>query len=270
MFGAAVDDAIRAHAEAAFPAESCGLVLRGDDGKARYRRYENTADAPQMAFRIHPDALLQAQVDGDLLAVAHSHPPPAPACPSMPDMQAQSDMALPWAIAPVGEGGDAAVPFWFGEQAPRPWLAATGKNPLDALLGLPYRHGVTDCYSLCRDYYRMAHGLLLPEQPRGWGATGPGVNEYDWYALLHGRFGFAEVPPSEARVGDALLIQIGSRFINHAAVLVAPGIILHHPGGDRAWDPTRLSRRDAASRWMAHVRKVIRHQSRFEPAEKDD
>ena len=70
--------------------------------------------------------------------------------------------------------------------------------------------------------------------------------------------GFEEVAPADAAVGDALLMQVRSPVPNHAAVLVEPGVLLHHPGGSRPWDPGRLSRRDVAARWTPHVARVLR------------
>ena len=239
-----------------FPNEHCGAVIDyGEDGWG-YVPCENTAENPAAAFRIDPAKILRWQKAGTLLAVVHSHPAPAPACPSMADMTAQAAMAVPWGIVPVHKDG-ADKMFWFGDQVPRAHL---GKG-IEGLIGLPYRHGVTDCYSLIRDYYREVCGISLPDQPRGWGALGPGVNEYDWYSLLHEQFGFQDVPMADARPGDSLLLQVQCKFVNHAAVIVDSGLLLHHPGGRVAWEPGRLSKRDTIARWLPFVTKVLRHRS---------
>ena len=247
---------IAAAAVECYPNESCGVVLAVKDGGYRFLPCENQAENPATSFEINPDKILEWQKAGLLLAVVHSHPPPSPACPSMPDMTAQAAMAVPWGIVPVHEDGADKL-FWFGDQVPRPHL---GKG-VEGLVGLSYRHGVTDCYSLIRDYYREVWGISLPDQPRGWGAKGPGVNEYDWYSLLHRKFGFEDVAMADAKIGDSLLLQVQCEFVNHAAVIVGDGLLLHHPGGVMAWDEARLSKRDTIARWLPYISKVLRHKA---------
>ncbi len=253
MFPAAVIEAAQAHAEAEYPRESCGLVVV-ENGASIYVPCENLAEVPEQTFSIDKNILLAAQKADTLQAVIHSHPDPAPACPSMPDMEAQVRMAIPWGIVPV-TGWSALAPFFWGTDETRPWLQ-TGK-----LTGLPYRHGVTDCYSIVRDYYQVQWQLTLPEQPRGWGRDGPGVNEFNWYELLYKEFGFEVITFAEARPGDALLFQVGRSVINHAGVITEPGVMLHHGGGDKPWDPMRLSHHDPVSRWSQHLRYILRHRS---------
>jgi len=258
MFPAAVLDAARAHAARAFPAESCGLALRA--GRAfKYLPCENLAPDPKTRFEIAPKVVLKAQKSGALAAVIHSHPAPLPACPSEADMRAQVAMGALWGIVPVGEEGDAGEVFFFGDQAPRPWRAAARAGDLEALVGLPYRHGVTDCFSLLRDYYAAVAALDLPEVPRGFTSAGPASETHDYYAELHESYGFAPVELQQAAPGDALLLQIRADHINHAAVLVSAGEMLHHPGGAHAHEPQRLSRREPAARWGEYIARVVRH-----------
>ncbi len=243
----AVLAAMRSHAEAEFPRESCGLLLEGAAG-AEYQACPNAAASPETAFRIDPRAL--AAAGERLLAVVHSHPPPAPPCPSAADMRQQIAMALPWHIVPVGEGGDAAEPFAFGDQA-----RATDRP----YVGRGYRHGVDDCYSIVRDWYARERGLVLADQPREW-AWWADDGHPDLYERGFAAAGFVEVSPAEAAVGDALLIAFGARAaVSHAGVIVEPGVMLHHPSGAGPHDPNRLSRRDPIARWQGHVRRVLRH-----------
>ena len=239
----AVEDAM-AHAaeEAAAGRESCGLVFGGG-----HRRCANVAPDPAAGFQVAPSDLLEVQRSGLPWAVVHSHPHPLRACPSELDMIQQQATGRPWAIVPVGAGGDPEEPFWWGPEV-----------PLRPLVGRPYRHGVTDCYSLVRDWWLTERGVELPDHPREWawweaGAEGPDLYERHFRAA-----GFREVAGAEAGVGDCLLLQVRASTPNHAAVIAAPGIVLHHPGADRPHDPGRLSRRDVLARWTPHVARVVR------------
>ena len=238
---AAVSAAAQQHAAAAAPEESIGLVVGG-----RYEPQANIADNPREHARVDPDALLEAQRAG-LQAVIHSHPHPAPPCPSLQDMRAQLACAVPWAIVPVGEDRSTGELVWWGPGVPIP-----------PLIGRGYRHGVTDCYSIVRDWYRLERGIELADVPRGWRWWGRDDHP-DLYETGYRELGFETIPRAEAGVGDWLLMQLGAQCVNHGAVLVEPGVILHHPGGDRPYDPTRLSRRDVAARWFGYVRRVVRY-----------
>lgn len=222
--------------------ESCGLVFGGG-----YRREPNLAPNPAEGFALASRSVLEMEASGLPWAVVHSHPHPLHPCPSALDMEQQLASARPWAIVPVGEGGDPAEPFWWGPEVPPP-----------PLVGRPYRHGVTDCYAVVRDWWRLERGVELPDHPREWawweaGAEGPDLYERHFRAA-----GFKEIAAAEAGVGDCLLLQVRSPTPNHAAVIVEPGLILHHPGGDRPHDPARLSRRDLLARWTPHVVRAVR------------
>ena len=236
-FLAVVAAAMR-HAEAEFPRESCGLVVDG-----RYVPCANQADDPERRFLIGRREWRRAAT-----ALLHSHPHPLPAVPSAADMQGQSNMALPWGIVPVGADGLAGAPFWWGDQVPAP-----------PLVGRAYRHGVTDCYSVIRDWYRLERDVLLPDVARAWNWWRDTAHP-DLYERHFREVGFDEVDPASAAVGDGVLIQIRG-VVAHAGVIVADGVMLHHPGADRPYDPTSLSRREPIARWLPYVRRVVRRKA---------
>lgn len=233
-----------AHAaeEARAGRESCGLMLGG-----AYRACANVAPDPSAAFELPSGAVLDAERSGRPWAVVHGHPHPLSACPTELDMAQQLATGRPWAIVPVGAGGEPAEPFWWGPEV-----------PLRPLIGRPFRHGVTDCYSLVRDWHLAMRGAELPEHPREWGWWRAGARGPDLYERHFRAAGFEEIAASEARAHDCLLLQVRSPVANHAAVIVEPGLILHHPGGARPHDPGVLSRRDVLARWAPHVVRALR------------
>lgn len=95
----------------------------------------------------------------------------------------------------------------------------------DKYLGHPYDPGVTDCFSLLRNYYRDRWGIHVPNfaRPTNFWAD-PNLDLYAMYR----RFGFEPVFDRAPQVGDLLLFQIGSQRNSHGAVVVEDGQILHH------------------------------------------
>lgn len=249
MWGADAERDMMEHAEHEHPHESCGLIIDG-----RYMARLNVHPDPRHAFAMRRMDKLDAAAEG----VVHSHTAPAPAAPSEADMRCCQSWAIPWAIVPVDGAGAAGQPFVWGRGAPIP-----------PLIDRPYRHGVTDCYSVIRDWWRLERDVELPDYPRtfAWW-EGPAGARADLYERHWADLGFREVSPADAEVGDCLLMQVRAPVPNHAAVLVEPGVILHHPGGSLAYDPMRRSRRDLAARWMPHVTRTLRLQRSYPSASK--
>ncbi len=245
-------EAAKNHAIACYPDESCGVIADGF-----YRSQLNMADNPRSEFEIDPKVFVQLEVE----CVVHSHGEEPP-YPTESDMEHQIVTDVPWAII-VSHLEHAEDPILFGDQLPIP-----------PLLGRPFRHGVTDCCSLIRDYYRLELGITIPEYPRSWGwwadekdkETGeiliPAKNLYvDFFQDA----GFRDLRPGEReRKGDVFLANVKSDNINHAGILLDGGKILHHPFSSTSaigYAPSSLSREDSASRWMSSVlfRKWVRY-----------
>ncbi|EGE7467325.1 TPA: C40 family peptidase, partial [Escherichia coli] len=64
---------ILAHARRCAPAESCGFVVRTPEGE-RYIPCVNISAEPEAYFRIAPEDWLQAEMQGEIVALVHSHP----------------------------------------------------------------------------------------------------------------------------------------------------------------------------------------------------
>lgn len=208
------------HAAAEAPRESCGLVRAGV-----YHPCENVHETPEHAFKITAVATGAAYLAGDLEGVVHSHPG-GPGHPSEADMIDQIETAVPWAIVVPGEpddpkGGELACAWGM----PNPPLldSAGGHNQRT------FCHGVADCYSLIRDYFRDLEGVELPEYPRGseWWRDGR-----DLYLenLEHAGFRVVSTDPTTyagiAQPGDVFLRRVMSDVVNHGGVYVGKGLAL--------------------------------------------
>ena len=245
---------IRAHAELVYPAEACGLLIRGAEGR-EYVPCRNTALTPREHFQIDKHDQADAEDRGELLAIIHSHPDAAPA-PSMADRVSCELHELPWGI--MGwPGGDME---WFrpsGYSAP--------------LLGRDFSHGLLDCWGACRDWYAREVGLQLPNferQDLWWEQKdGPSHYEENFEAV-----GFVRV--EQARRGDLLIFQIPTPgrpcyHPNHAAIYLSdePALVSESAatlGGSGPFIyhhmPGRPASREVYGWSMANrVRLILRH-----------
>ncbi|MBP98774.1 peptidase P60 [Candidatus Poribacteria bacterium] len=229
-------DQALAHAKEDFPKEAVGLV-HVVKGKNRYFKCKNIAETPDEHFILDPDDYLKAETKGEITAVVHSHPKTSPA-PSPADMVACEASGLPWFIVnPNTETWGSYTPNGF--ELP--------------YVGREFSHGIVDCYSLVRDFYKREFNLELNDYNRRDQWWYKGENMYlDNFA----KEGFKEIDISEVGYGDLFLMQLESPVPNHAAIYLDQGIVLHHVQG-------RLSSRDVYGGYYQKVTaKVLKHESR--------
>lgn len=183
-------------------------------------------------------------IPDDAKAVFHSHPG-GPFAPSGMDMQYQYASALPHGIAAFSD--TRGEMFWFGDETPIP-----------PLIGRAFRHGVTDCYELIRHVWRLLWNIELPYIPREWKWW------KDGQSLYNSGFkdaGFCEIPFSEVLPGDCIMFSIGSKVVNHAAVWLGDGLILHHLSSRVAYDPFRLSTVEHYGEYGRFISKAVRYEN---------
>ena len=229
---------IKAHALAAYPEEACGIIT----ARSRYVPQKNISEDPCNNFEMSPQVFL----DHDVAAIVHSHPDGKNE-PTATDMNNQILTAVPWGLLVVHADGTTTNPFFWGADVFTP-----------PLLGRGFRHGPSgsdgkgDCYALIRDWYKAEKQIVLKEFPRdnSWWANGQNLYED---SICAG--GFQTCAAGTARqIGDLALIAINSTVVNHAAIYIGDGLVLHHLAG-------RLSRREPAGRWAKMVKRWVRYGS---------
>jgi len=94
------------------------------------------------------------------------------------------------------------------------------------LLGRPWVWGVTDCWSLVRDWYKEEKNIILKDWDRP--TTPQEFLDNPLFESCFSETGFRELKPEEKlKNGDALLMSIGCAGLNHVAIFL-DGNVLHH------------------------------------------
>jgi proteasome lid subunit RPN8/RPN11 len=207
-----------AHARAEYDAgrlEACGLVVeRGE--RQMYVPCVNGHETPHSDFRIAAQEYAAAEEWGRIVAVFHSHPDES--ChPSIGDQVACEASGLPWYILGLPDGK-------WGHCAPCGF-----ELPYE---GRPFVHGIIDCYSLIRDWYKRERSIELPDFQRrdNWWKPDENGRCQDLYVENFTAAGFRKIEAAQARDGDVILMQVSAPRTNHGAILVnaAANHILHH------------------------------------------
>jgi proteasome lid subunit RPN8/RPN11 len=235
----------QAHAERDYPREACGLVII-EGGKERYVPCRNTAIGTDH-FALAPEDYAAAEDRGDITVVVHSHPD-VPATPSQADRVSCEASGLPWTIISV-------MPDDAGQAHAADVVSIMPEGYQAPLVGREFAHGVLDCYTLVRDWYRRERDVDLPDFERhdDWWHRGE-----DLYMRHYAEAGFRPLAEPEAmEAGDVIVMQVRAAEPNHAGVYLGDGRMLHHLHG-------RLSTRDVYGGYWADVtRVVLRYQARI-------
>ena len=226
--------AFRQHAVAEYPRECCGLIAV-IKGKERYLPCRNIADRPNGSFVLHPEDYAKAEDLGDIIALAHSHPDDGTVATDADKVQCAAS-AMPWYIVSVNKQGETSD------------IARYEPDDYEApLVGRQFAHGILDCYSLIKDYYKRELGLVLPHFDRrdNWWNLGD-----DLYMRHFGDAGFEPIKGA-MRKHDVIIMQVRAPQPNHAGVFIGdPDHMLHHMYN-------RLSSRDVYGGYFQEVTRII-------------
>lgn len=245
-----LQNAIKAHAKAEYPKESCGLVIDN-----QYIECKNISNDPNQ-FCIDPLDILRAESIGVIQAYVHSHPN-GNCLPSEPDRVQMNLHGKAWLICSYNPD-EVANEYEIGFYKPDGY-----KLPL---VGRSYFHGLQDCYSIIKDYYHRELKIVLNDYERKdlWWLD---KESESLYLDNFKKEGFIEVK-DDLRKHDVILFKIGESYhVNHAGVFLGDGelssefaepvigdsLFLHHPF-------KRLSIREIyGNYWKDRTYTILRH-----------
>jgi cell wall-associated NlpC family hydrolase len=231
-----------AHAADAYPHESLGIAWPGLGGL--YERLANESPEPDRYAAVSDVDIKRITAAGAM--VVHSHPD-GPQCPSAADMRCQAAWGVPFVVLPIRANGPMGPAFGWGYGEELPYE------------GRPFRHGIWDCFRLIRDWFERERGIIIPDTPRDW-EWWHHTPDLDLYRAGSAAQGFRDIPINDAtHTGDVIFYTLRAKIPQHAAIVVDPHLILHHPAGMLEWDPGRRSTRDLRSRWQPFATAAVRH-----------
>ena len=220
-------------AKAENPREACGLVII-KNGKQVYKPCKNLARGTDQ-FVLDPEDYAQADTEGEIVAVIHSHPNIS-AKPSQADLVSCEASGLPWFICGLPS-----------EQ----WEYIEPTGYVAPLVGRNWSHGVLDCYSIIKDWYLQNRNIQLLDFERRdeWWKIGENL-----YLDNFEKAGFRKISKDDLVEGDVILMCIYSEVPNHGAIYLGDEVILHHV-------QNRLSTRDVyGGYWLKNTYGYLRYE----------
>ena len=212
------------HAKDQDPKESCGLLIN-IKGKEKYYPCKNLSNYSQQCFIIDPEDYAKAEDSGKVLAVIHSHPVTPPVA-SQADMISCEESGLVWHII------NPKTEQWG-------FYKPSGYKP--PLIGRHWVWGITDCWSLVRDWYKENLGIILRDWERP--TTPEEFIENPMFEKCAWRTGFRQLRPEEKlENGDLLFMSIMATGLNHVAIFL-DGDVLHHLAD-------RISCKEPYNQWL--------------------
>ena len=217
-------DAALVHAKDQDPKEAVGLLLNVK-GKQRYYPCQNLAITNHQEFILNPEDYVKADNLGEIIGIFHSHPV-TPPTPSQADRISCEHSNLPWYIV---------------NPKTEQWAELKPEGYKAELCGRPWVWGITDCWSLVRDWYKEEKNIQLIDFERS--MTPQEFLENPLFEKYAKETGFRELANDEAlKKGDVLLMSILHPTLNHVAIFLGD-MVLHHLAD-------RLSCKEPYSEWL--------------------
>lgn len=203
-------EVFKAHVLSEYPREAVGIVVEDE-----YMPLANIASNPFHTFLVDQDTFLI--YEGKIQAILHSHTYASvveedPRTPSRPDMILAKNTGAPQGIVHC-DGTNISDILYFNTNEP------------PELLGRIYVSGVTDCFTLVRDYYIKEYDHFMDLMPR----SSNWVDEDPTFLIENiNSQGFKKVIKGAEQVGDVLVFAYGTRHHSHLGVYIGEGKFIHH------------------------------------------
>ena len=193
-----------------YPEEACAIVKTG-----KVIKVANIAEDKENSFEISPEDIIKHKPE----AILHSHTYTLQdrtyidrRTPSLADMNTQRAMDIPWGISET-EGENCSDILWFPQDRNK------------ELYGRRFIFNVDDCYTLLRDYYYQKLDIELPYYPEN--VDYNNIPDGAYFDNIKS-YGFYEIPLSEAKEHDVLLLTIDGKHCCHSAIYLGNNKALNH------------------------------------------
>lgn len=217
------------HAKSKYPEEACGFITDDD-----FIPIDNVAVNKVQNFVI--DKFDYIKYNGKVKAIVHSHADYPHL--SKADMIGQIKSALPWGLVLLNKGKVEHTVFWGNQLEPQD------------LIGRPFIHGIYDCYAIVRDYWRLkGHDIIDFPRDNLWWETEPSMLEDGCQEA-----GFDFINESQLKIGDVVFMKVMAPVVNHSAIYIGDGLVLHHLYN-------KLSRKEPLIRWRDSISGYLRYKN---------
>lgn len=217
-----IETKILQHAFADITKESCGLILSKDT----YIPCKNISDTPESNFKI--DGRIYIKYYNNIKYIFHSHINHRHL--SKADMELSKRTQTPLCICFL----DTKQIYYTNKTYP--------------LLKRPFIHGLFDCYSLVRDYYKQKMKIKLSNYSRelGWWETDENLiensmNKKHWVEI------------DDMNAGDVICFAVRSEFMNHLGLYIGNNKMIHHP-----YD--KLSCEVDLNKYRPYIKRIVRYE----------
>lgn len=225
-----LEDEMRTAAKEAHPEEMCGVIVNNGT-ELLFIKMRNAHASPEDYFKIRAQDLAAIEDVCEIVAVAHSHPKHSSRLSALDEYSSHVNNK-PFVV--VGHEGTVT------------WHEVARALPL---IGRDYIPDVVDCFTIVRDYFARELGIDIDDFER---------KDLWWQDASHASLyvdnfkaqGFVEVPKSELRRNDVLLVRLGeTAHVNHALIYlgddgslkseatpdcIGSTLYLHHPHGRKS------------------------------------
>lgn len=224
MMSADLYSAMQLAAVKSYPDEACGLLVNTKANKYELVLCRNVATDPENFFVMDADDQINAEKQGDVVGVWHSHTDQTNEA-SEADKAGCEASELSWFIINVTKNYDPNIEADFLVSDVNVISPSGFEMPYE---GRPYAFGVFDCWMLCRDYLKREFGVHvdacpLLHIPNWWDGDvdilGDNYEGQRLVKLPHG---------TEPQRGDLFFMKMGAKMPDHCAVYIGDNLILHH------------------------------------------
>lgn len=187
--------------------ESCGFITIKKD-ELNIFECENDSENPKETFKISAKDYMQANRQGRILGVYHSHLKENKF--SGMDKQVSRLHNLPFII------------YHIPKKELNIYIPEENENKL---IGVDFELGINDCYSMVKKYLKMKKDIFIKDYKR----------ESGWYKqdLISKYFkeeGFVKIDDEEPyREDDMLVLSYYEDVPTHILIYIGNNVVLHHP-----------------------------------------